>query len=208
MDIPLVLYHIYGYAIPIVILAVLYGFRWKVGMWGNCLTLGAVFFSFLVAAGWWEDVAELLATQAPSLLFLADCVAFWTLFIVSFLILDTATRLMSAVKVKYADQVENIGNGAVLFVLFLALYGTYLFAEEIGPVGEHANVSVSEDTVAVKTLRFLSAGNLSGFTQVNQFDAYGDFRQLHLQRRQAIMTNVTGKDGTIQYTGNVPERKR
>ena len=206
-DIPLLLYHIYGYAIPIVILATLYGFRWKVGMWGNCLTLGAVLFSFLIAIGWWEDVAELLSGQASSLLFVADCVAFWTLFIISLLILDTATRFMSTIKVKYAEQVENIGNGAVLFVLFLALYGTYLFAEEIGPVGEHENVTVSESTFTIPMLRILSEGNLSGFTQGNQFDDKGKFRENHLLRRQAIMDKVKN-GGSIQYEGNdVPKRR-
>ena len=206
-DIPLILYHIYGYVVPIVILAALFGFRWKVGLWGNCLTLGAVLFSFLVAAGWWEDVAELLAGQASSLLFAADCVAFWTLFIISLLVLDTATRFMSTIKVKYAEQVENIGNGAVLFVLFLALYGTFLFAEEIGPVGEHANVAMPEDSAPVQMLRLLSAGNLAGFTQVNQFDDRGKFREKHLQRRQAIMSNAISKGGSIQYEGTVPERR-
>jgi len=207
-DIPLLLYHIYGYAIPIVLLATLYGFRWKVGMWGNFLTLGAVLFSFLIAAGWWEDVAELLAGQASSLLFVADCVAFWTLFIITLLILDTATRFMSTIKVKYAEQVENIGNGTVLFVLFLALYGTYLFAEEIGPVGEHANVTVSGDTVPIQVLRMFSDGNLSGFTQVNQFDDRGTFRENHLLRRKAIMDKVKG-GGSIQYEGNdIPKRRR
>ena len=216
-DIPLVLYHIYGYAVPIVILATLYGFRWKAGMWGNLLTLGAVLFAFLVAVGWWEDVAGLLAGQASSLLFVADCVAFWTLFIITLLILDTATRFLSTIKVKYAEQVENIGNGAVLFVLFLALYGTFLFAEEIGPVGEHANVTVPADSTMVQTtiqmLRQLSTnnggwkGNLSSFTNDNMFDRYGEFRQLHLERRQALMDKVKG-GGSIQYEGTVPERKR
>ena len=206
MSIPVALYHIYVYALPLVILAVLFGIRWKVGLWGNCLTLGCVLFSSLIAVGWWEDLAHLLAKQAPPMLFFVDSVAFWTLFLVSFAILDTLTRFLSRVKVKYAEKVESFGNGAVLLVLFLALYGTYLFVEEIGPVGSHrGDEIVQANTTSIQALRLLSAGNLSGFTQVNQFDSTGNFQNLHLQRRQAIMLSMQGENGTIRADGSLAE---
>ena len=188
-SIPGVLYHIYIYAIPVIILAFLYGFRWKAGMWGNCVSLGVLLFSFLIAAGWWEDAAELLAGQAPITLFVADSVAFWTIFVVSLLILDMATRFMSTIKVKYADTVENVGNGAVLFLLFVVLYSIFLFAEDLGPVGAHLGDPPPRDTFVIQGLRILSGGNLSGFSQVNRFDVLGKHRELHQQRRQAIMSN-------------------
>ena len=193
----MVMWHIYEYAVPVIILAVLFGLRWKAGMWGNCLSLGAVLFSALIAVGWWEDLAQLLAKQVHAMLFLADGIAFWTIFIFALAILDAATRFLSTVKVKYADTVENIGNGAVLFLLFLAIYGTFLFAEELGPVGENDGISLSDSTVAIQMLRILSAGNLSVFTQTNQFDSSGNFRKLHLQRRQAIMYNAKTKEGVL-----------
>ena len=208
-DIPGILYQIYVYAVPVIILATLFGFRWKVGMWGNILSLGAVLFSALIAAGWWEDLAELLAKQVPKMLFLADGIAFWTIFVVSLLFLDAATRFASTVKVKYADTIENYGNGVVLFLLFAALYGIFLFAEELGPVGEHIDgVDVSSDTVAVQLLRVLSGGNLSGFTRSNQFDGNAEHRKLHLQRRQALMYNMLGESGSIQFSGDTDSLKR
>ena len=188
----MVMWHIYVWVVPIVILAVLYGFRWKAGLWSNSLTLGTILFSILVAVGWWESLAYLIATSAPLLLFFADSVAIWTIFLVTFALLDLTTRFMSTIKVKYVDIVENVGNGIVLFMLFLALYGFFRFAEELGPVGEHAppTIDTSGDSMAVKVFRILSDGNLSGFTQVNQFDDSGEFRALHLQRRQALMYNM------------------
>jgi len=197
VSIPWLMWQIYGWAVPIVILAILYGFRWKAGMWSNSLSLGAALFSVLVAVGWWESLAHLIATQAPAMLFFADCLAVWTLFLVTFGLLDLATRFMSTIKVKYADMVENIGNGVVLFLLFLTLYGFFLFAEELGPVGDHANVSVQRDSMPVNVFRFLSSGNLSGFTQVTQFDSKGDFRELQLKRRQALMLNMMTGEGAI-----------
>ena len=198
----MILWHIYGYAVPLAILGALYGLRWKVGMWGNSLTLGALLFSALIAAGWGEDFAEFLAKQIPAMLFLADVVAFWTIFVVALLILDTATRNLSSVKVKYADMVENVGNGIALFLLFAALYGIFLFAEEIGPVGERHDASAPDDnSVAVQMLRIVSAGNLSGFTQTQQFDEKGNFRKRHFQRRQALMYNVVSKKGSLSADG-------
>jgi signal transduction histidine kinase len=204
----MVMWHIYGYAIPVVILAVLYGLRWKAGMWSNCLSLGAILFSILVAVGGWENLAELIAQQAPSTLFLADCIALWIIFLASFAILDIILRFMSTVKVKYADPVEKAGNGIALFLIFVALYSFFLFAEDLGPVGEHADAAQPEDTMMIQTFRFLSAGNLSGFTKVRQFDDKGNFRKLHLQRRQALMHNVLTKEGSIQFDGNIDQIKR
>lgn len=194
ISIPMVLYYCYGYAVPIVILAVLFGFRWKVGFWGNAVSLGTVLFSILVAVGWWEDLAQLIAKQLPAILFFADCIAIWLIFLVTLLLLDFAARGMSQVKVKYADMVEKIGNGLALFLLFITLYGFYLFAEELGPVGERVDANTPGDSVAVQVFRILSAGNLSGFTKTQQFDDQEKFRELHMKRRQAIMSNVLNKD--------------
>ena len=200
VSVPMILWYCYTWAVPVIILAALYGLRWKAGMWGNCLSLGAVLFSILVAVGWWEELAELLARQAPITLFCADCIALWAIFLLTLLFLDFATRSMSTIKVKYAEMVENIGNGILLFLLFLALYGFFLFAEDLGPVGEHSGTAAPGDSVAIQMFRIFSAGNLSAFTVVNQFDDKGNFRKLHLQRRQAIMYNAWGEDGSIQGT--------
>ena len=212
VDIPGILYQIYGYAIPIVILAVLYGFRWKVGMWGNCVSLGAVLFSALVAIGWWEDVAELLVSLWAPLLFIADCLAVWLLFLITLAILDTASRYLSTIKVKYNEQVENVGNGIVLFLLFLALWQFHIFANDnLGMVGEHAPPVASVEGPMINStigaIRILSAGDLSGFTQTNQFDDRGNFLELHLQRRQAIMNSVQG-GGDVRADEGLAERMK
>ena len=210
-QVPMVMYQIYVFAVPLVILAALGGFRWRAGLWGNSLALGVVLFSVLIAFGWWEDIAELLAKQAPATLFVADCIAIWVLFIVSLLILDTATRYMSTVRVKYNDTVENVGNGIVLLMLFAVLYGFFLFAEEVGPVGDNFDVVEPGNSVPIQMFRLLSApgqGNLSAFTEGNQFDNKGEFRKLHLQRRQAIMASMLGGEGIQGTDSQVGQMKR
>ena len=217
-SIPLALYYAYEVAVPLVILATLYGFRWKVGMWGNVLSLGAVLLSFLIAVGWWESLAYFLAQQAPAMLFVVDCVAFFTIFLVALLILDFATRYMSTVKVKYPDMVEKIGNGVVLLLLTMALCGIYTFgADDLAAVGARHDASPNKRSVMpIAALRILSAGNLSGFTQVHQFDSRGDFQELHLQRRQLLMLNmlengdegpIRGIQGSETYLGKIKWRE-
>jgi hypothetical protein len=195
----------YGYAVPLVILAALAAFRWKVGMWGNCLSLGAMLFSVLIAIGWWEDVAELLVKQAPVTLFLADCIAVWVLFIVSLLILDTATRFLSSIKVKFDDTVEKVGNGIAIFLLFLVLYtfSTVIANEHLGMVGSNHGDPVPKSIMTDATfsmLRMLSAGNLEGFTETHKFDGSGEFQELHWKRRQALMLTMLAEQGQLQGT--------
>ena len=210
VSVPLILYQIYGLAVPIVILAALYGFRWRAGLWGNSVTLGVILFSVLIALGWWEDIAYLLATQAPATLFLADNIAIWLLFIINLVILDTITRFMSTVKVKFNDTVESVGNGIVLFLLFMVLVRFVVIANgHLGMVGDHHDVVLNQSpatNAAIGALRVLSKGNLSGFSQVNQFDSSGNFLELQLQRRQALMLNMQGEGGSMQGTDSQVEK--
>ena len=201
MSIPHVLFICYTIGVPIVILAALYAFRWKVGMWGNAVTLGAMQFSILIAIGWWEDIAELLVKQAPVTLFFADCVAIWTLFLVSFLILDMATRFLSRVKVKFSDTVEKVGNGIIILVLCGTLIDFVVFANGIlGMVGNDSDTAPKPNRMDthISIFRILSEGNLSGFSQCKPFDADKQFRQLHWERTQALMCNRLSNEGEIQ----------
>ncbi|MDR3233396.1 MAG: hypothetical protein LBT46_07015 [Planctomycetaceae bacterium] len=190
--IPGILFVCYGYAVPLVIYAAMYGIRWKEGLWGNLVSAGCVWFAALIAAGWWEDVSYLLCFQLPGWMFYADSVALWLIFLLALIILDGCTRAMSGVKVYFADGLEKAGNGVAIFILATSLYGFFLFAEDMSPVGavinfESLTAEAPQDTLFVKTLRLLSAGNLSSFTKPVQFDTYQDFRQGQLMRRQAIM---------------------
>jgi len=206
--VPLYLYYSHDVVVPLIVFGALYGLRWKVGMWGNLISLGAVLFSFLIAIGWWESLAYFLAQQVPRMVYLADCVAFWTIFVVSLSLLDLATRFMSKVKVKYTDMVENIGNGVALFLLATSICITYSFAyHDLGPVGENHDFQLTEgqkNPLTFTALRMLSIGNLAGFTQVNRFDGIHDpgksLRERQLKRRQALMLNMIEKadDGPIQ----------
>ncbi len=208
MSIPQILYQGYIYGVPLAIAAAVFGFRWKEGFWGNVLALVNVMFSLLIAVGWWEDVAILFAKQFPKMLFFADAIAFWTIFVVSLLILMEATKAFSRVQVKFAIPVEKAGNGVALTLLFLAMYGIFNFASVMEPVGYPENATRNSDPVSVKMLRILSAGNLSSFTKPMQFDRDGNFGQNHLKRQQAIWNHYKTKEGSILYAeSQIPPRR-
>jgi hypothetical protein len=182
--------------------------RWKEGFWSNVLSALAVFFSALVAVGWWESAAVLLCQQVPWAIFLADSIALWTIFLVTLAVLNELTRLLSRVKVKFIVPVEKAGNALALLALFLGLYGFFLFSMDLSPVGENPDATVADDSPQLQVLRLLTAGNLSSFTQPTQFDRNGEFRQYHLQRRKAITENRKNKEDSLFYEGQIPPRRQ
>jgi hypothetical protein len=206
MEVRDILFMCFTYGVPLAVAAAIFGTRWKEGFWGNIISVFGVFFSALVAIGWWEPLAELLCTKIPKMLYVADCVAIWTIFLVTFMAISELTRIMSRVKVKFAIPIENVGNVVALVLLFLTLYGFFLFAMDLSPVGENSDATVAEDSVQIQIFRILSAGNLASFTTPTQFDAQGDFRKNHLERRKALMENVQTKN-SLFYEGTIPPRR-
>jgi hypothetical protein len=207
MDIRSILFGCFTYGVPLAMAAAIFGTRWREGFWGNILSVFSVFFSALAAIAWWEPLAVLLSTNIPQMLYLSDCVAIWLIFLITFLILSELTRMMSRVRVKFAVPIEKAGNAAALFLLFLMLYGFFLFTMDLSPVGENSDVTIAEDSVQIQMLRLLTAGNLASFTAPTQFDKNGNFRQHHLERRQALMENVKAKN-SLFYEGTVPPRRK
>jgi hypothetical protein len=207
MDVRSVLFACFEWGVPLAVAAAIFGTRWKEGLWGNILSAFGVLFSALMAIGYWESLAVFLSTQIPKMLYLADCVAIWLIFLVTFLIINELTRGMSRVKVKFAVPIEKAGNAVALTLLFLGLYGFFLFTMDLSPVGENTDAQVPGDSIQIQALRILTAGNLASFTKPRQFDENGDFRKNHLERRKALLENVKTKD-SLFYEGTIPPRRQ
>ena len=208
MSIPEILYQCYLFGVPLSIAAAVFGFRWKEGLWGNALAVVCVLFAFLIAAGWWESLASFLSHQVPMMLFFSDLIAFWGIFIISLAVLCEATKFLSRVQVKYAEPIEKAGNGAILALLFAAMFGVFLFARDLEPVGYPEDATRTEGSIQISVLKLLSSGNLSSFTSPTTFDSEGNFRQRQLKRQQAIWKQYKDKEGKIRYEGQIPPRRR
>lgn len=205
MDIFSVLYMFFQYGVPLAAVGALFGFRWREGLWGNTLSTMAVLFSFLIAVGWWESLTILLVGQVEQMLYFADFLMFWVIFLVSLAIFNEITLLLSRVKVKFADPVEKAGNFVSLAVLSAVLLGGYMFSLDLSTIGEEADASTPPDSVQVKVLQVLSEGSLASFTEPQAFPA--SFRSDHLRRKKALMEQVKDKEGKVFYEGSIPPRR-
>ncbi|GHT34512.1 hypothetical protein FACS189427_01960 [Planctomycetales bacterium] len=203
-----ILYQFFVFGVPLSVAASLYGLRWREGFWGNAVAVPMTFFSILIAVSWWEPVAALIAGQMAATLYVADFLAVWVLFLVPFALIGEITRLISRVRVKFADPIEKGGNAVSLTLVFALLMGFYYFTLDLSPRGEEANASPpSGDSVQVQMLRILTAGNLSSFFNPHQFDARGDFQKVHFQRRQALLQHRIDKQGSMFYEGSIPPKR-
>ena len=201
----------FNIGVPLALLAAIFGFRWREGLWGNTIGVFCVLFSIFFAIAWWETVAELLCKMVPSMVFASDLVAIWVIFLLSLAILCELTRLLSRVKVFFLLPIEGVGNFVVLAVLFLLMYNFFLFTCDLAPIGEKADVSAPADSVLIGTFRVLSDGTLQAFDDPHRFNESGDFRKDHLLRRQALMKIAEGKEAAVPFlTDNdkLPPRKK
>ncbi|MGL4594079.1 MAG: hypothetical protein ACRCUY_05050 [Thermoguttaceae bacterium] len=201
----------FDYLVPLAVAGGIFGFRWKEGFWGNFITLFNVFFSVLLAIGYWESLAVILSGYAGTMLFLTDFICIWGIFLISLALLNELTKFVSNVKIKFAIPVESAGNGVALLITTLLVLCFYWFALDLAPIGENRDVATPADSALIQATRMLSAGNFASFFTPTQFDADGTFRADHLHRRQSLMINAETNPGVfsgISYSGTVPPRKK
>ncbi|MDR0391557.1 MAG: hypothetical protein LBH59_06600, partial [Planctomycetaceae bacterium] len=200
---------IFDVGVPLAVITGLYGTRWRERFWGNIIAAFAVFFSTLIAVNWFEPLAQFATSQNAGMLFVADYLFLWLLFIVSFAIMNEITRLLSRVNVQFPIPIENAGNFIMITAILCMVWSFYSFSLDVAPLGETAGVNItSNNTAQIAIFRQLSAGNLSSFDTKKPFDEYGEFRQDHLLRRQALLQYRLKSDGfPFFYEGEVPPIK-
>ena len=210
MSVESVMAVLYSLGVPLALLAAIFGFRWREGLWGNTIAAFCVLFSMLFAVAWWEDLAGLLCQAMPSMLFLSDMVAIWSIFLLCLLILNEMTRALSRVKVLFLLPIEGVGNLIALAFLFLLMYNFFLFTEDLAPIGAAKDEQTKADSIAIQSFRMLSQGTLEAFVNPHPFDVHGELRRDHLLRRKELMKLAESKEGTMRvfYEGSIPPRKK
>ncbi len=213
MSVESVMVTLFNFGVPLAILASFSGFRWREGFWGNSIACFCVLFSVFFAVAWWETFADMLSKALPAILFLSDLIAIWVVFLLSLVILCETTRGLSRVKVAFAPPIEAAGNAIAVCMLFLLLYGFFLFTVDLAPIGEKDDAQAPEDSVAVKAFRILSRGTLQAFVDPHTFDGHGsggngEFRTDHLLRRKALMKHCESHENSLFYEGSIPPRKK
>lgn len=204
-----ILKYFFDIGVPLAVAGAFFGTRWKEGFWGNSLAVFAVFFSSIIAVGWWESLAIVLSNRFPKMWFLWDFLVLWGLFLIPLLLIGEVTRSLSRVKVKFPEPLEKVGNGVALALITVLLLGFYYFSLDLAPLGEAADAQEpSPHTVQTQVLSLLSSGNLCSFADPKKFDADGNFRLNHFRRRQALMQNRLSREGSMMYDGGtIPPRR-
>ncbi|MDR2763014.1 MAG: hypothetical protein LBB88_10455 [Planctomycetaceae bacterium] len=200
---------IYDVGVPLALIAGLYGMRWRERFWGNIVTGFVIFFSTLIAANWFEPLAQFITTQSAGTLFIADYLFLWVLFIVSFSIMNEITRGLSRVNVKFPIPIENAGNFIAITIILCMVWSFYSFSLNVAPLGETFGVNISsKDSAQISIFRQLSSGNLSAFGEKHPFDEYGEFREDHLLRKKALLQYRLKSDSfPFFYEGELPPIK-
>ena len=199
----------FNLGVPVAILAAIFGFRWREGLWGNTVSTFCVLFSIFFAVAWWETVAELMAQAMPATLYLADMVAIWLIFLASLAILHELTRALSRVKVLFLLPIEAVGNFTALTVLAALMLNFFLFTVELAPIGALKDDQTAADSLFIGTLRILSKGTLEAIVDPHPFDDHTELRTDHLLRRKELQKHAEGKEGgSIFYEGSIPPRKK
>ncbi len=89
-----------------IVMFVIVAMMWPEGMWSNALTLVNTVFSGLLAANFFEPLADYFDKQMPSMTYAFDFIALWGVFALSFLILRTLAEQSSTHKVRFRLPVE------------------------------------------------------------------------------------------------------
>lgn len=104
--------------ILIAVFLIVAGFNWWVGTWNATINLINFFIATLVACSYFENLAALIDSFNGTYRMLSDFVAIWLLFVLTFVLLRTATDLLTKFQLRMNFWVDHVAR--VLLALWVA----------------------------------------------------------------------------------------
>lgn len=98
----------FGLAIAAII--IILATTWFLGLWNNIITLVNTIFAAMFASNFFEPMADKIDGGESSYTYLLDFVSLWLLFFIAFVVLRTATDLLSRYQLKFNIWVDRIGT--------------------------------------------------------------------------------------------------
>lgn len=161
---------------------------WWFGLWSNLITLVNLILAGLIATSFSENFSYELLLRMKSYLMLLPFVSIWLLFGISFIVLRSATDILSAMRLKFDTVTELVGRSLlslaiagvlvsfVSFTLQMAPLPPSLFSAEKVSVG---GTPLGPDRLWHSFFRQCSSGSLSYTAEETQiFPAYGATRMV------------------------------
>lgn len=121
-------------AISILIFAMIIGISWWFGSWNIMINLINFYISALVASNYYEAAADQLESFNNTFTYVADFVALWGIFFVSFLVLRSITDMLSRYKMQLPNWLEYILRGVLGFWLAAGFFCFSMFSLHLAPL--------------------------------------------------------------------------
>ncbi len=201
-----VLFIVFLCAIPLSILSL----RLREGFWGNAICICNISFASLLALNYFEPLAGILAGLWIDALFFYDFFAYWLVFALCYLALDSLTSRLSHIKVHFPKYVEMVGNGFALLGIFLFFSVAILFSYPTAPLKAEEGAVAKEAYLTEflgRRARILSTGSLSSFMGTREWTAAEDYVGDHVAKRQVLYAQAM-KDNSFIYSGTMPATKK
>ena len=166
--------------IAIVLFIVIVGIHWWLGTWNALINLINFFLAAMVASSFYENIAWEIDNADSSFRPIADFIAIWLVFFLTFGALRAATDLLSRYQLRLDGWLDIAGRSVFSLILALAFLSFTFFTLHMAPLPPHAYPSssnqrvlgVGPDRVWLAFLRAASAGSLAESKQAPMLPDY------------------------------------
>lgn len=176
------------------------------GLWSGLIMLLNIVAAATFSTAWYERLAALVESQAPSYKYLIDFLCLWGIFAVVLLLMRLATDRASTTKVKFVRQVEMIGGPLVAAIAGWVMVCFAAASLHAAPVPRKLVLETPEsrmffgfapDRKWISWVRFATKDGPFAYPEGSQivFDRDGDYieryadRRLNLERAEGLRVN-------------------
>ncbi|HMP79545.1 MAG TPA: hypothetical protein PKD54_08845 [Pirellulaceae bacterium] len=168
------------FGVAFLILLLVVGSTWWMGLWSNFLNLVNFFLAALCASAFYENVAWTIEQNAPAYTYLADFLAVWLTFFVVFVFLRVVTDVISRLRLKFDPITEYFGRSLLSLWLALSFIAFTFFTLHLAPLPpdsfqttpDQRMIGVGPDRLWLGFIQSRSRGALSAYKTSDLFDDY------------------------------------
>ena len=134
--------------ITILIFAIIIGINWWLGSWNVLINLINFYISALVASSYFEIAADQIETANRTLTYLADFIALWAIFFLTFIVIRAITDLLSKFKMNLPMWLEYTLRSVFALWLAIGFLCFAMFSLHLAPIPPTAfQVDVQDSTM-------------------------------------------------------------
>lgn len=189
---------------------------WWFGLWSNLITLVNLILAGLIASSFVENLSFELFLRMKSYFVLLPFVSIWLLFAISFIVLRTATDVLSSMRLKFDTVTELIGRSLLSLAIAGVLVSFVSFTLQLAPLppslfsSDNVNIGGSPlgpDKLWHGFFRQCSSGSLSYTADETQFfPAYGASRMVDGVKQKMEVRTYVPADTFFESGSNLRKR--